>query len=295
MSLTGTYTALVTPFDASQAVDYAALERLVRRQAREGVAGVVPCGTTGESPTLSHSEHREVIAKTVEWAKSERADIQVIAGTGSNSTKEAIELTKAAAADGADYALVVNPYYNKPVQDGLIRHFEAIAEASSIPLVLYNIPGRTSVSLSLDTISKLARHPNIAGIKEATGDVGFMASVIQATPDDFALVSGDDNLLLPILAIGGTGVISVISNLLPKDTGDVVRKFHAGDFAGSKALYYKMLPLMGSMFVETNPIPVKYAMAKEGLLENVLRLPMTPLSDNGGDVVDSALKEYKNL
>ena len=294
MKLHGTYTALVTPFQSNEDIDYPALKKLIVKQILNKIDGLVPCGTTGESPTLTHNEHREVIAKTVEWTKEINKDVTVIAGTGSNSTKEAIDLTKSAGNDGADYALVVNPYYNKPTQEGLYTHFMCIAEASKIPLVLYNIPGRTSVSLSIDTISRLAIHPNIVGIKEATGDLSFMAEVILNTPEDFVLLSGDDNLLLPVLSIGGKGVISVLSNLLPLKVGNISRFFLAGNYQEARNEYFNLLPLMKSMFYETNPIPVKAALAIMGEMENVLRLPMTKLSKDNHDRLVSALAGYDN-
>ena len=278
MKIQGTFTALVTPFTENQEVDYEALKKHISSQIFNKVEGLVPCGTTGESPTLTHDEHRKVIEKTVQWAKEINKDIIVIAGTGSNSTQEAIDLTKSAAVDGADFALVVNPYYNKPTQDGLYAHFTAIAEASGIPLVLYNIPGRTSISLSIPTIARLAQHPNIVAIKESTGDLGFMSEVILNTPDDFVLLSGDDNLVLPVLSIGGKGVISVTSNVAPLKFSNITRYFLSGNYEAAKTEYYKLLPLMKALFLETNPIPVKAALSIMGDIQNVLRLPMTPLS-----------------
>jgi 4-hydroxy-tetrahydrodipicolinate synthase len=294
MKLHGTFTAMVTPFGANEEIDYPALKKLIVKQIINKVDGLVPCGTTGESPTLTHDEHREVIAKTVEWAKELDKNITVIAGTGSNSTREAVDLTKSAASDGADYALVVNPYYNKPTQEGLYAHFIKIAEASTIPLVLYNIPGRTSVSLSIDTISRLANHDNIVAIKEATGDLGFMAEVILNTPDDFVLLSGDDNLLLPILSIGGKGVISVLSNLLPLKVGNITRYFLAGNYEEARKEYFNLLPLMKAMFIETNPIPVKAALSIVGEMENILRLPMSKLSKENHEKLVYILTGYDN-
>jgi len=295
MTLHGTFTALVTPFKSNDEIDFDALKKIIIKQVLNKIDGLVPCGTTGESPTLTHNEHREVIAKTIEWAKEINSKITVIAGTGSNSTQEAIDLTRSAADDGADYALVVNPYYNKPTQAGLFAHFMKIADSSKIPLILYNIPGRTSISLSIDTISKLAKHPRIAGIKEATGDLGFMAEVILNTPDDFVLLSGDDNLLLPVLSIGGKGVISVLSNLLPLKVGNVTRYYLNGNLEDAKKTYYDLLPLMKAMFFETNPIPVKAALSIRGEIENVLRLPMSRLSKENFDKLALILAGYENL
>jgi len=278
MILKGTLTAIITPFDNNDNVDYSALKKIIENQVIRKVEGVVPCGTTGESPTLDHKEHREVIAKTIQWSKEMNRDFIVAAGTGSNSTKEAIDLTKGAAADGADYALVVNPYYNKPTQEGLIRHFSAIADNSKIPLILYNIPGRTAVSLSIESIEKLSRHGNIAGIKEATGDLSFMLRVMEVIPEGFSLLSGDDNLILPILSIGGKGVISVLSNIYPGRVAIMVRNYMENKTDTAKKEFYNLLPLMRAMFLETNPIPVKYAMSCLNYCQNNLRLPMTSLS-----------------
>jgi len=279
MRLEGTYTAIVTPFTANEEIDFAALQKLIQEQAEAGVSGVVPCGTTGESPTLTHEEHRDVIAKVSAWSKEYRSDMVVIAGTGSNSTKEAVELTTAAAEHGADYALVVNPYYNKPTQEGLKKHFLKIADSSKIPLILYNIPGRTAVKLDLDSVIELSRHENIVGIKEATGDINFMAQIIESVQPDFTLLSGDDNLLLPILSIGGKGVISVISNLYPALTVQITKKYLAGEVEESRKIFYKLFSLMRAMFLESNPIPVKYALSVQQKIQNIVRLPLTPLSD----------------
>ncbi|RME88760.1 MAG: 4-hydroxy-tetrahydrodipicolinate synthase [Candidatus Hydrogenedentota bacterium] len=293
--ITGTFTALITPFRSSDgSVDFEALKNLIAFQIKGGVEGVVPCGTTGESPTLTHKEHREVIAKVVEWTKEIDAEKIVIAGTGSNSTSEAIELTQAAGKDGADYALVVNPYYNKPTQEGLYKHFMSIADASEIPLVLYNIPGRTAVKLERDTIVKLANHPNIVAIKEATGDLNFMTDLVAHLPKDFSLLSGDDNLLLPILSIGGRGVISVISNVFPKETSQITRLYMDGNIQEAREKFFQLFPLCKAMFIETNPIPVKYAASLTGLCENVLRLPMTPLSKDHESTLRSLIREFSN-
>ena len=285
---------MITPFDGDSNVDWQALDKLIETQLAGEVEGLVPCGTTGESPTLSHDEHKEVIKRVVGKAKSIKSEVTVIAGTGSNSTREAISLTQAAAADGADYALVVNPYYNKPNQQGLYEHFYAIAEEATIPVVLYNIPGRTAVSLSLDTIVKLAEHPNVAAIKEATGDINFMTQVVMNTPDNFSLLSGDDNLLLPILSIGGQGVISVISNLLPQQTSNISRAFLGGDYQTAKKFFDEIFPLSLLMFCQTNPIPVKYAASFLGICENALRQPLTALPDEFKPAIDKAFAAYKN-
>lgn len=290
----GTYTALITPFTADgERVDWAALKKLVEAQIDAGVEGLVPCGTTGESPTLSHAEHGEVIAKVIEWAKAKNPKTVIIAGTGSNSTAEAISLTKEAVAAGADAVLSVNPYYNKPVQAGLTLHFQKIADASKVPVVLYNIPGRSAVGMTVDTIAALSKHGNITAIKEATGDLGFMAQVIQATEGRMALISGDDNLIMPVLSVGGVGVISVISNVYPKETGDITRDYFAGKISDAQKKFMKLLPLCKAMFVETNPIPVKFAASKKGLCNNSLRLPMTPLNASLESVVSGAMQIFE--
>jgi 4-hydroxy-tetrahydrodipicolinate synthase len=296
LTLRGTYTALLTPFTADgEKVDWTALKKLVEIQIDAGVEGLVPCGTTGESPTLTHTEHAEVIAKVIEWAKAKNSKTVIIAGTGSNSTAEAISLTRHAASAGADAVLSVNPYYNKPVQAGLTAHFQKIADASSVPVVLYNIPGRSAVGMTVDTIVALSKHGNIPAIKEATGDLGFMAQVIQATEGRMTLLSGDDNLIVPVLSIGGAGVISVISNVYPKETGDITRDFFEGKTAEAQAKFMRLLPLCKAMFVETNPIPVKYAASKKGLCANSLRLPMTPLSAALESTVGNAMAAFEKV
>ncbi|MCX7631745.1 MAG: 4-hydroxy-tetrahydrodipicolinate synthase [Turneriella sp.] len=296
LKLEGTYTALITPFTADgEKVDWQALKKIVEWQLDAGVDGLVPCGTTGESPTLSHEEHAEVIARVIEWAKAKNPKTTIIAGTGSNSTAEAIALTRHAASSGADAVLSVNPYYNKPTQAGLLAHFARIADNSRVPVILYNIPGRSAVGLSLETVAQLAQHGNIIGIKEATGDLGFMAQIIEATCNlDFTLLSGDDNLLLPVLSIGGKGVISVISNIYPKETAEIPRLFFGGKIAEAQKKFLRLLPLCKAMFIETNPIPVKFAAAAKGLCENVLRLPMTPLSPSLEGKVKETMARFEN-
>ncbi|EKJ86859.1 dihydrodipicolinate synthase [Leptospira meyeri serovar Hardjo str. Went 5] len=285
----GVYTAVITPFRQGK-IDYDSYFKILENQIRSGVAGVVPCGTTGESPTLSYEEHKELIQKTV---KVVAGKIQVIAGTGSNSTKEAIELTESACADGVDGILTVNPYYNKPTQEGMFRHFTEIANVSSKPVMLYNIPGRTNVNLLPETVARLSTHPKIAAIKEATGDLGQMAKVIAATPPDFDLLSGDDNLTLPVLSIGGKGVVSVVSNLFPRACVDMVSLYLRGDLEASKKIYYKLLPVFINAFIETNPILIKAAMSWFGYCENELRLPMTSLSE--GSAADAFKKTVFQL
>lgn len=271
----GVYTAVITPFHKG-AVDYDSYFRLLDLQIKGGVNGVVPCGTTGESPTLSHEEHKKLILETVAHVKGR---VQVIAGTGSNSTAEAIELTEEACRSGVDGLLSVNPYYNKPTQEGMFQHFKAIAEKATKPIMLYNIPGRTNVNLLPETVKRLSEISNIRSIKEATGDLGQMAKVVALLPKDFTLLSGDDNLTLPVLSIGGKGVVSVVSNLFPKSVVEMVTLFQKGQILESQSLYFKLLPVFISAFIETNPIPIKAAMSWFGYCQNELRLPMTALSE----------------
>ncbi len=271
----GVYTAVITPFHKG-AIDYDSYFRLLDLQIKGGVNGVVPCGTTGESPTLSHEEHKKLIQETVAHVKGR---VQVIAGTGSNSTAEAIELTEEACRSGVDGLLSVNPYYNKPTQEGMFQHFKAIAEKATKPIMLYNIPGRTNVNLLPETVKRLSEISNIRSIKEATGDLGQMAKVVALLPKDFTLLSGDDNLTLPVLSIGGKGVVSVVSNLFPKSVVEMVTLFQKGQILESQSLYFKLLPVFISAFIETNPIPIKAAMSWFGYCQNELRLPMTALSE----------------
>lgn len=271
----GVFTAIITPFKSDK-IDYAAYFRILDMQIQSGVAGVVPCGTTGESPTLDYAEHLELIQKTVEYVDGK---ILVVAGTGSNSTMEAVYLTEEACKAGVDGVLSVNPYYNKPTQEGLYLHFKKIAEAASKPIMLYNVPGRTAVNLTPDTIKRLSEIPNINSIKEATGDVGQMAKTIQAVGAKMNVLSGDDNLTLPLLAIGGKGVVSVVSNFFPKSLATMVNSFFEGDIESARKIHYDLLNVFSLVFCETNPIPVKAVMNWLGYCENTLRLPMTPLSN----------------
>lgn len=293
MRLQGTFTALITPFQKNEELDFPALENLVRHQVQGKVEGLVPCGTTGESPTLTHKEHSEVIAFVIQKAKELNPDIKIIAGTGSNSTREAVSLANSAEQDGADYQLSVSPYYNKPTQEGLYRHFSTIADSSKLPIILYNIPGRTNVRMEIATIARLARHENIIGIKEATGDINFMTQVILETPEDFSVLSGDDNMLLPLLSVGGDGVISVISNVFPQELGDITRLYLSGKTEEARKAFLHIFPLCQAMFTETNPIPVKFAANYMSLCENVLRLPMTPLSKEKENSVIGAIQKFQ--
>jgi 4-hydroxy-tetrahydrodipicolinate synthase len=272
----GSFVALVTPFRGGR-VDEAKLRELVEFHVTHGTDGLIPCGTTGESPTLSHDEHRRVVEVVIE---ATRKRIPVIAGSGSNSTAEAIDLTKHAERAGASGALVVNPYYNKPTQEGLYRHFRAVAEAVSIPVITYNIQGRTAVNVETATMARLARDcQNIVGVKEASGSLDQMSQVIAACGPNFTVLSGDDNITLPLMAIGGHGVISVIANIVPRETADLVHAALEGDFKRARELHYRLFPLARAAFLETNPIPIKEAMAMAGMLEPEFRLPMCRMSD----------------
>jgi 4-hydroxy-tetrahydrodipicolinate synthase len=281
--------ALVTPFKNNR-IDRKALRKLVKFHIRNQTSAIVPCGTTGESATLTYKEHEEVIEIVVEEAKGR---IPVIAGTGSNSTKEAIELTKFAKKIGADASLLICPYYNKPTQEGLYQHFKAIAEEVDLPLILYNIPSRTGINMSPETISKLANDfKNIIGVKEASGNLNQMSKIKGISPEEFLLISGDDALTLPILAIGGVGVISVIANILPRETENLVRRFEQGDIDKAKEIHYKIYPLIKAMFIETNPAPIKSAMAILGMISDEIRLPLVPLSKENKIKLKNLLKKF---
>ncbi len=271
----GVHTALVTPFTADGFVDEGALERLVEYQISNGIDGLVPCGTTGESPTLSHAEHDRVIDLTVRYAKGR---VPVIAGTGSNATSEAVRLSKHAEDHGADAVLLVNPYYNKPTQKGLYLHFKTIANAVSVPCILYNIKGRTGVNLETDTLSRLAEEcPNVIAVKEASGSLDQMKQVIGKNLDGFSVLSGDDNLSLDLIEAGGDGVISVASNLLPGMMSEMIHKALSGDQAGSRAINDRLQDFFKACFLETNPIPIKTAMARYGWCMESFRLPLCTL------------------
>jgi 4-hydroxy-tetrahydrodipicolinate synthase len=270
----GAFTALVTPFRNGE-VDVEALEGLVEFQIAQGIHGLVPCGTTGESPTLSEEEDRLVIETVVRMANGR---VSVVAGTGSNNTASAIKYTKMAEEVGADGSLQVAPYYNKPTQEGLFRHFAAIAESTSLPLVLYNIPGRTNVTIAPETIAQLAEIPNIVGIKDSTLSMNMVSDIRRLCGEDFDILSGDDPMTLPLMALGGVGVISVASNVAPGAVSDLVNAMNSGDLARGRELHYRLLPLIRALSVETNPIPVKAAASLLGLCSDELRLPLVPMS-----------------
>ncbi|GAB6268990.1 MAG: 4-hydroxy-tetrahydrodipicolinate synthase [Smithella sp.] len=284
----GAITALVTPFKNGQ-VDEEALRNLIEFQIANGVDGLVPCGTTGESPTLSHDEHDRVIEMTIDAAKKR---VPVIAGTGSNSTAEALRLTRHAYEAGADGALIACPYYNKPTQEGLYQHFELIAKNVPIPIIPYNIPGRTGINMSPELIARLAKISNIVGIKEASGSIKQMSDVINLCGKDFAVLSGDDIFTLPLMAIGGAGVISVVSNVAPADMAGLVDVFFAGDMAGAKDLHYKMSALMDALFIEVNPVPVKAALALMGKIEYEYRLPLCKMAEANFEKLKKVMINY---
>ena len=276
----GSLVAMVTPFRDGK-IDEGKTCELVEFHVASGTDGLVPCGTTGESPTLSHEEHKRVVEIVIEAAAGR---IPVIAGTGSNSTAEAIDMTVHAAKAGADAALLVSPYYNKPTQHGLYEHFGAIARAApNLPLILYNIQGRTAVNIETETLARLAEIPNIVGVKEASGSLDQMTSVVLACGPDFTVVSGDDSLTLPLMAVGGRGVISVLANVLPKEVVEMTHAALDGDWKRARELHWKLFPICRAMFIETNPIPVKEAMAMLGMIRAEWRLPMCPMSDANRD------------
>ena len=268
---TGTGTALVTPFRTDGSLDEAALRSLVRRQIDAGINFLVPCGTTGESPTLTHSEHLRVVELTLEIAKGK---VPVLAGAGGYNTAEVIALANELQKLGADGILSVTPYYNKPTQEGLFQHFKAIASAVNLPVILYSVQGRTGVNIEPSTVLRLSQIPNIVGIKEASGNISQMGAILNLVPKDFLVLSGDDSLTLPLIALGGRGLISVASNEIPAEMTRLVQSALAGDFAEARRLHFHYLSLMEINFVESNPIPVKAALAEMGLLQPVWRLPL---------------------
>jgi len=285
----GSIVAIVTPFHNGK-VDEKKLRELIDFQIKNGSSGIVPCGTTGESATLTFDEHEKVIEVTIDQVNKR---VPVIAGTGSNSTEEAIMLTRQAASSGADASLQVSPYYNRPTQAGLFRHFKAIAESVKIPIILYNIASRTGVNIEPETIAGLAKDcKNIVAVKEASGSLDQMSRIKALCPPNFQLISGDDSLTLPVLSIGGTGIISVVANIVPADVASLVGAFEKGNIKKAQGLHYKLLPLIKACFVETNPIPIKTAMGLLGMCEPDLRLPMCSMSPVNLDKLKKALKDY---
>jgi len=284
----GSIVALVTPFRNNR-IDEDAYRELIEFQIKGGTSAICPCGTTGESATLDFDEHKRVINIAVDAVKKR---VPVIAGTGGNSTSEAIELTMHAKEAGVDATLQVTPYYNKPSQEGLYRHFKAIAEAVPLPQVLYNVPGRTGLNMLPETVARLAEIKEIVAIKEASGNLGQMAEIIGLAGDKITLLSGDDNLTLPVLAIGGKGVVSVVANIEPADTAKLVAEWERGNIEESRRLYYRLLPLCQAMFYETNPVPVKTSLALMGKITDEMRLPLAPLSQGNLEKLKKALKDY---
>ena len=286
MTIKGCYTALITPFDSNGNVDYEAFERIINDQISAGIDGIVAVGTTGESPTLGMKDHSEVIRFAVKTAAGR---CLVIAGTGANCTKEAIELTKQAHKDGADASLQVTPYYNKPTQEGLYQHIKAIADSADMPIILYNVPGRSAISLDIDTIARMNEIPQVVAVKEAGGCVDRISQIKQAC--DIQVVSGDDSLTLPMISVGATGVISVLSNILPAEMTQLCKLANEGNYSEALKLHQKYYQLMNDMFVESNPIPVKTMMAVMGYGTETFRLPLCPISEAGREVLYKSARE----
>lgn len=287
-AFTGCGTALVTPFARDGALDEAAVRRLARRQIDAGIHFLVPCGTTGETPTLTPAERIRVVEIVVDEA---RGRVPVLAGAGGYNTHEVIEAALAMARAGADGILSVAPYYSKPTQEGLFQHYQAIAHAVPLPIVVYNVPGRTGCNVEVGTIARLAAIPNIAGVKEASGNVTQMCELCRAVPPRFLVLAGDDALTLPVMAIGGRGIISVAANEVPAQMVRMVERAEAGDFEGARKLHHDLLPLMQVNFVESSPIPVKAAMAMMGLIEEVYRLPLVPPAQASRERIGTVLRE----
>jgi 4-hydroxy-tetrahydrodipicolinate synthase len=286
--LRGAITAIVTPFKNGQ-LDEEAYRALIERQIEGGIHGIVPCGTTGESPTLSHAEHKRVVEICIDQVKKR---VPVVAGSGSNNTTESLDLTKHAEAAGADYALMITPYYNKPTQEGLYQHYKTVADATKIPIVVYNVPGRTSVNLLPETMARLAAIPNIVGLKDATGDLKQGAKTLELCGDKITVLSGDDFTTLPLMCVGGLGVISVVSNVVPADMAGMCNAFFKGDLDGARKLHYKMWPLIEAMFFETNPTPVKTAMKMLGTITGEVRQPLCPMSAANEEKLRGVMQKY---
>jgi 4-hydroxy-tetrahydrodipicolinate synthase len=286
--LTGVYTALATPFRADGRIDEPSLRKLVDRQLEAGVAGLVPCGTTGESAAMTTDEWERTLAVVVEQTAGR---VPVIAGAGSNQTAKAVDLSRRCARIGVNVLLQVTPYYVKPTQQGMIDHYRAIADATDLPILLYNVPGRTGVTLAPETVLRLAESPSFVGIKQAVADLDQASAILRSRPRYFAVLSGEDSLALPMIALGGDGVISVISNQVPRSFAALVQAALAGRREEAAALHAKLFPLMRANFIESNPIPVKFTLAELGLIENVLRTPLTPLSEACRETVRAALRQ----
>jgi 4-hydroxy-tetrahydrodipicolinate synthase len=292
MQFKGAFTALVTPF-SNGAVDEEAYRNLIEWQVKSGINGVVPCGTTGESATLSHAEHKEVIRICVDQVKGR---VPVLAGAGSNNTAEAVELARFAKEAGADGALLITPYYNKPTQEGLYQHFKRIAAEVSLPYILYNVPSRTSVNLLPATVARLYKDiPDVLGIKEATGDLNQVSQVLEKCGPDFQVLSGDDFTVLPLLSVGGCGVISVVSNILPGTMSAMTSAWFAGDIPTARKLHFELAPFSRVMFLETNPIPAKTALSLMGRIKLELRLPLVPMGEANAETLRAFLKDNSLL
>ncbi len=284
----GSFVALVTPFKDDESLDEAKLKELIEFQIDGGTHGIVPCGTTGESPSLSEEEHDRVIEITVDTVNGR---VPIIAGTGSNSTTRTLRATEHAKATGADAALIVTPYYNKPNQQGLYAHYMKIADSVDIPIIIYNVPGRCGTDILSDTVAQLADHPNIVGLKEATGELKRASELVSMCPDDFVVLSGDDINTLPILSVGGKGVISVVANVDPADIAETCNAFKAGNIELARKLHYKTMQLAVDLFIETNPIPAKTALMLMGKLNGKLRLPLAPLTPANQETLRQTLKD----
>ena len=290
VDIQGCGTALVTPFTTADKLDVEALKHLVRWQIESGIDFLVPCGTTGESVTLDEDEYRQVIRTCVEEAGGK---VPVVAGAGSNNTEHVKHLARAAEAEGADAILSVTPYYNKPSQEGLVRHFTAVAESIRIPIVLYNVPGRTGCNMLPATIARVAQVPNIIAVKEASGNLGQIMELLHVRPAGFRVLSGDDAMAFAIVSLGGEGLISVASNVIPRETSDMIRALRHGNLEEARRLQYRYLDLMNLNFIESNPIPVKYAVSRLGYIEEVYRLPLCPMADGNKRKMDQELEKLE--
>lgn len=290
MKFEGSYVALVTPFDSDGRIDEGAYRDLIRRQIKSGTQGLVPCGSTGEAATLTHEEFRRALELALEES---RGDVPVMAGVGTNATWKAVELAREAESLGADALLVLAPYYNKPTQEGLYQHFRAVARETRLPVMLYNIPGRTAVNVAPATIARIAKDcPNVTALKDAAGSLDLTSETLALCGPKFTVMSGDDSLTIPMMSVGARGVVSVVANVAPKETRALCDAFLKGDIKKAAALHLKLFPLVKSLFLETNPIPVKAALGMMGLCRPEPRLPLTPLSDAARPVLKRALKDF---
>jgi 4-hydroxy-tetrahydrodipicolinate synthase len=290
---TGCGTAMVTPFRADGSLDEVTLRKLVRRQIEEGIDFLVPCGTTGESPAITMEEHLRIVSITVEESNNAARKVPVLAGAGGYFTREVVELGQECQRAGADGVLSVTPYYNKPSQEGLYQHYKALAESIRIPIIVYNVQGRTGVNVETSTLVRLAEIPNIVGVKEASGNISQIAEVAHSVPEDFTILSGDDAITIGVIALGGRGLISVASNEIPHAMAQLVHHANDGDFAGARAIQRQYMPLMQANFLESNPIPVKWAMGRMGLLDPVYRLPLVPPSEPNQKKIEQVLESLQ--